>query len=67
MDHLILSEEFYMQAYRIETKLEQDKKLVLENLPFHAGESIEIIILSQSPSPVSKNYQMRCDYPTVQN
>ncbi len=45
-----------MQAYRIETKLKQDKKLILDNLPFHAGESIEIIILSQSPSPVHKDH-----------
>lgn len=37
-----------MEAHRIETMLTQDGTLVLGNLPFHAGEVVEIIILAQS-------------------
>jgi hypothetical protein len=36
-----------MQAYRVETTLSQDGTLTLSNLPLHAGESVEVIILVQ--------------------
>ena len=36
-----------MQAYRVETTVSEDGVLTLENLPFHAGETIEVIILAQ--------------------
>ena len=35
-----------MVAHRVETTLQQDGKLSLDNLPFHAGEAVEIIILT---------------------
>ncbi len=37
-----------MHVHRIETTLEQDGTLTLSDLPFHAGESVEVIILSQA-------------------
>ena len=36
-----------MEAHRIETTLMQDGTLVLDNLPFQAGEVVEVIILAQ--------------------
>ncbi len=45
-----------MIAHRVETILNQDGKLMLDNLPFHAGEAVEIIILSQ-PAPVHRHQQ----------
>ncbi len=36
-----------MQAYRIETVLKQDGIVTLDNLPFQAGESVEVIVLVQ--------------------
>jgi hypothetical protein len=36
-----------MEAHRIETTLIQDGTLILDNLPFHAGETVEVIILGQ--------------------
>lgn len=45
-----------MVAHRIETTLEQDGTLTLENLPFHAGEAVEIIILAQ-PTHVEQRQQ----------
>ncbi len=36
-----------MEAHRIETTLTQDGALVLDNLPFHAGETVVVIILAQ--------------------
>ncbi len=35
-----------MVAHRVETTIQQDGKLFLDNLPFHAGEAVEIIILA---------------------
>lgn len=36
-----------MQAYRLETVMPQDGELTLRSLPFHPGESIEVIILAR--------------------
>lgn len=35
-----------MRAYRIEKKIDQNGKLLLQMLPFKAGENVEVIILS---------------------
>ncbi len=35
-----------MEADRIETTLTQDGTLILDNLPFHIGETVEVIILA---------------------
>ena len=49
-----------MQAYRVETTLEQDGTLTLSNLPLRAGEAVEVIILVQPPSVVShQHYPLR--------
>ncbi len=37
-----------MLAHRLEAIVSQDRTLTLENLPFHSGEEVEIIILSRS-------------------
>lgn len=34
-----------MQAYRVETTVQQDGTLTLSNLPLQAGEAVEVIIL----------------------
>lgn len=34
-----------MQAHRIEATIQANGKIVLENLPFNEGESVEIIVL----------------------
>lgn len=36
-----------MQAYRIETIVQEDGSLVVKDLPFHSGEVVEVIILPQ--------------------
>ncbi|HZB95216.1 MAG TPA: hypothetical protein VE268_04575 [Herpetosiphonaceae bacterium] len=36
-----------MEAHRIETTLIHDGTLVLDHLPFHAGDVVEVIILAQ--------------------
>jgi hypothetical protein len=45
-----------MLAHRIETTIAHDRTLTLENLPFHAGEQVEIIILSK-PHQTSQQAQ----------
>ncbi|MBA3531197.1 MAG: hypothetical protein H0T73_04665 [Ardenticatenales bacterium] len=60
-----------MQAHRLETKLTEDGTITLSNLPFQAGESVEIIILSSPATLVQQNRYplrgkaIRYDNPTV--
>jgi hypothetical protein len=37
-----------MSEYRIEITLKQDGSLTLTDLPFHAGDAVEVIIVSRS-------------------
>ncbi|HKA55959.1 MAG TPA: hypothetical protein VKJ47_20095 [Candidatus Binatia bacterium] len=49
-----------MQAYRVETTLQQDGTLTLSDLPFQAGESVEVIILVRAPVALRENrYPLR--------
>lgn len=49
-----------MQAYRVETTLEQDGMLTLSNLPLRAGEVVEVIILVQPPVALDRQrYPLR--------
>ncbi|MEH2235856.1 hypothetical protein [Nostoc sp.] len=49
-----------MKAHRIETKLTKNGTLILENLPFQAGEAVEIIILETQTRPQEANlYPLR--------
>jgi len=49
-----------MLAHRVEATIEQDGKLTLENLPFHSGERVEVIILTQPHKASEQNkYPLR--------
>lgn len=49
-----------MQAYRVETQVEQDGQITLQNLPIQAGEEVEVIILVRPPKEVvSDPYPLR--------
>ncbi len=49
-----------MQAYRIETKLTKQGTITLRHLPFEAGETVEIIILTRTPETKSpERYPLR--------
>jgi|GEM_PF-6906988 len=48
-----------MVAHRVETTLQQDGTLLLDNLPFHAGETIEIII-RVAPPMLHERTAIRC-------
>jgi hypothetical protein len=53
-------ESDYMNAHRIETVINQDRTLLLKDLPFQAGESVEVIVLQRSSKPDEKNrYPLR--------
>ncbi|MBF0349572.1 MAG: hypothetical protein HQM11_00985 [SAR324 cluster bacterium] len=43
-----------MEAYRIETQVDQNSSLVLTNLPFHEGETVEVLII-KAPLPMKNN------------
>lgn len=48
-----------MQAYRIETMVQQDGSLLVRNLPLQAGEKVEIIILIHPPvTPTHTRYPL---------
>ena len=49
-----------MQAYRVETTLPEDGTVTLRQLPFEAGESIEIIVLSHEDAATAPDrYPLR--------
>jgi hypothetical protein len=43
-----------MNAYKIETTLSEDGSLILKGLPFHMGDSVEVIIWEKSPNREEK-------------
>lgn len=49
-----------LQAYRTETTLTQDGTLVLEHLPFYAGDAVEVIVLAEMPARLTEDrYALR--------
>jgi hypothetical protein len=36
-----------MSTHHVETKLTEDGKLTLNDLPFHAGEAVEVVVMSR--------------------
>jgi hypothetical protein len=56
-------------AHRIEVVLSEDGKLLLEHLPFRAGQAVEVIVLPATrPAPaghVLKGSVLRYDQPTA--
>ncbi len=51
-----------MSDHRIEAKLNQDGKLVLENLPFQAGDVVEVIVTkSDTKSNGDSRYSLEGD------
>ena len=53
-----------MKAHRIETTLTEDGTLIIKDLPFQAGESVEIIILESQTHPQKANpYPLRGKQP----
>ena len=47
---LLISSLVTVLAHRIETVLSEDGKLLLERLPFQAGQAVEVIVLLVTPA-----------------
>jgi hypothetical protein len=48
-----------MQAYRIETQVQQNGIVTVQNVPVRAGESVEVIILVHPPANRMARYPLR--------
>ncbi len=49
-----------MQAHRAETTLSEDGVLTLNGIPFHRGESVEVIVLPfAAPAPAGSRHPLR--------
>lgn len=48
-----------MSAHHIEITLSQDGKLMLDELPFRAGDKVEVIILAQPSKRNGQEYSLR--------
>ncbi len=49
-----------LQAHRVETKLGDDGRLVIEGLPFLAGQAVEVIVLPRTAViPPTNPYPLR--------
>lgn len=46
-------------AHHLEVTLSQDGKLVLDELPFRAGQTVEVIILASQPAANGREYPLR--------
>lgn len=43
-----------MSTYRVDTTLTEDGKITLDELPFQAGDAVEIIIVPRASQPTEK-------------
>lgn len=48
-----------MQAYRVETEVQQNGTLTVQNLPLRAGETVEVIILVRPRLNQTMRYPLR--------
>lgn len=49
-----------MNAHRVKATLTQDGTLILNDLPFHAGDSVEVIVLARTAKLSTENlYPLR--------
>jgi len=48
-----------MQAYKTAAKIEQEGELRLLDLPFHAGDEVEVILLRREPERSQNPYPLR--------
>jgi hypothetical protein len=46
-------------AHRTEAVLSEDGKLSLDNLPFRAGQAVEVIVLAATPRPAPVAHPLR--------
>ena len=44
-----------MEAFRLDTKLTQDGTLTLNDLPFQAGDTVEVIIVPRAAAAAEQN------------
>jgi hypothetical protein len=52
-----------MNAHKIETVLTEDGTLILQGLPFHAGDAVEVIVLQAKTSQHEKLQSQKNRYP----
>jgi hypothetical protein len=56
-------------AHRVEAVVSEDGKLILDHLPFRAGQKVEVAILpinhATDPSPALRGTVLRYDQPTA--
>lgn len=48
-----------MQAYKVRSHVGEDGSLTVENLPFPAGEAVEVIVLSEARKRKEQQYPLR--------
>ena len=59
-----------MSEYRVEIVLKKDRTLILNNLPFQAGDKVEVIVKERSAAAVHREHYplrgkpLRYDMPT---
>ena len=46
-------------THHVEVTLSQDGKLMLDELPFRAGDKVEVIILARQSKPNGQEYSLR--------
>ena len=56
---MTILERLYMSVHHVETTLTQDGTLILRDLPFQAGDAVEVLIVPRAASTEQNAYPLR--------
>ena len=56
-----------MRAYKTVARIQDPKKLVLENMPFHPGQMVEVLVLAQDSDEVERTTRLKALFKETQS
>jgi hypothetical protein len=55
-----------MMAYRQYVTVQDPKRIVLSNLPFRAGQRVEVVVIAEEEQPAARVQELRALFKTTQ-
>ena len=55
-----------MMAYRQYVTVQDPKRIVLSNLPFRAGQRVEVVVIAEEEQPAARIQELRALFKTTQ-
>ena len=56
-----------MRAYKTVARIQDPKKLVLENMPFHVGQMVEVLVLAQDSDEAERTSRLKALFKETQS